>query len=126
MADELKFPTNGERPDRDSLDESLKALIRDAYAPPDGDAYWTGLEQRIMAHLRSARVVDNWGTWAIGLWRASVPCVALMVGLSIWSVVTPDNTTNASPSVNTDISQPIERTVLAAAVEQEQVTDSTW
>jgi hypothetical protein len=106
--------------------ELQKKLIAVAKSSPPSDSVPYAFEQRIMAHLRSARVVDNWGTWAIGLWRASVPCVALMVGLSIWSVVTPDNTTNASPSVNTDISQQIERTVLAAAVEQEQVTDSTW
>ena len=58
MADELKFPTNGERPDRDSLDESLKALIRDAYAPPDGEVYWAGLEQRIMARVASETPSD--------------------------------------------------------------------
>jgi len=53
MADELKFPTNGVRRDADSLDESLSALIRDAYAPPGGEAYWPGLEQRIMARVAS-------------------------------------------------------------------------
>lgn len=64
MADELKFPTNGERPDRDSLDDSLKALIRDAYAPPDGDAYWTGLEQRIMARVASETPGDS-SWWSV-------------------------------------------------------------
>lgn len=55
MTDELKFPGNGPR-DRDSLDESLTSLIREAYAPPDGDAYWHGLEQRIMARVASANI----------------------------------------------------------------------
>jgi hypothetical protein len=53
MTDELKFPVNGVKPDRDALDESLLGLIRDAYAPPDGDTYWQGLEQRIMARVAS-------------------------------------------------------------------------
>lgn len=53
MTDELKFPVNGVKPDRDSLDESLTALIRDAYEPPGGDSYWPGLEQRIMARVAS-------------------------------------------------------------------------
>jgi hypothetical protein len=53
MTDELKFPVNGVKPDRDALDESLLGLIRDAYTPPDGDAYWLGLEQRIMARVAS-------------------------------------------------------------------------
>ena len=63
MADELKFPTNGARADRDSLDESLTAHIRDAYAPPDGDAYWAGLEQRIMARVASDPQTEN-GWWS--------------------------------------------------------------
>jgi len=50
MTDELKFPANG---DRDSLDESFRSLIRDAYAPPGGDDYWTGLESRIMSRVAS-------------------------------------------------------------------------
>lgn len=53
MADELKF-TTGPKGDPDALDQSLVGLIRDAYSPPDGDAYWAGLEQRIMARVSSA------------------------------------------------------------------------
>lgn len=64
MADELKFPTNGEKPDRDSLDESLKGLIRVAYSPPDDDAYWTGLEQRIMARVASV-TSDDTAWWSV-------------------------------------------------------------
>ena len=37
MGDELKFPGTIRERDRDSLDESLTALIRDAYAPPGGE-----------------------------------------------------------------------------------------
>ena len=53
MTDELKFPDASERNDRDSLGEPLASLIRDAYSPPvkDADAYWSGLEQRIMAQV---------------------------------------------------------------------------
>ena len=64
MADELKFPTNGVRRDADSLDESLSALIRDAYAPPGGEAYWPGLEQRIMARVASESQVET-GWWSV-------------------------------------------------------------
>jgi hypothetical protein len=58
MADELKF-TGNPRGDRDSLDESLVALIRDAYAPPGGDGYWAGLEQDIMARVSSSGPADT-------------------------------------------------------------------
>ena len=58
MTDELKFPGNAGR-DRDSLDESLVHLIRDAYTPPGGDAYWAGLERRIMARVGSDATGDS-------------------------------------------------------------------
>jgi hypothetical protein len=64
MPDELKFPTNGAKPDRDSLDESLTGLVRDAYAPPGGELYWTGLEQRIMARVASETQGDS-GWWSV-------------------------------------------------------------
>lgn len=64
MADELKFPTNGVKADRDSLDESLTTLIRDAYAPPGGEAYWPGLEQRIMARVASQSHSEN-AWWSV-------------------------------------------------------------
>ena len=57
MSDELRFPNASERADRDSLGEPLVSLIRDAYSPPvsasDSDAYWSGLEQRIMTQVSS-------------------------------------------------------------------------
>ena len=61
MSDELKFPGN-EFGDRDSLDESLTSLIREAYSPPGGDAYWAGLEQRIMSLVASDSGDTSWWT----------------------------------------------------------------
>jgi hypothetical protein len=51
MGDELRFSGKNAGADRDSLGEPLTALIRDAYAPPGGDAYWGRLEQRIMSRV---------------------------------------------------------------------------
>ncbi|HEX6576332.1 MAG TPA: hypothetical protein VF042_15295 [Gemmatimonadaceae bacterium] len=56
MTDELRFPANG---DRDSLDESLVSLMREAYSPPGGEAYWSGLESKIMSRVRSQAPVDS-------------------------------------------------------------------
>lgn len=65
MSDEPRFPNASERADRDSLSEPLVTLIRDAYSPPalDGtsDAYWAGLEQRIMARVVASGAGD--GRW---------------------------------------------------------------
>jgi hypothetical protein len=57
MTDELRFPVNG---DRDSLDESLVSLVREAYAPPGGDAYWSGLESRIMGRVAGSSSDSAW------------------------------------------------------------------
>jgi len=61
MTDELRFPASG---DRDSLDESLVSLVREAYAPPDGDAYWSGLESRIMSRVAGQSSSDS-GWWNV-------------------------------------------------------------
>lgn len=54
MSDELKFH-DASRGDPDALSEPARSLIRHAYLPPRGDdAYWAGLEQRIMARVSSA------------------------------------------------------------------------
>ena len=65
MTDELKFPAGGSA-DRDSLGEPLTSLVRDAYlpaAPAESDAYWAGLEQRIMARVLTAGTEAGW--WSV-------------------------------------------------------------
>jgi anti-sigma factor RsiW len=82
MTDELKFPTNGARPDRDSLDESLVSAIRDVYSPQGGDAYWAGLEQRIMARVTSQSQSE--GSW----WSVLAPWArpALIAAAAIFAI----------------------------------------
>lgn len=57
MADDLKFPGNAGR-DRNSLDESLVSIVRRAYEPPAGDAYWATLESGIMSRIGSQSAAD--------------------------------------------------------------------
>ena len=64
MADELKFP-GGKARDRDSLDDSLVSLIRDAYSPPQGDEYWAGLESRIMNRVAAGSVAADARWWNV-------------------------------------------------------------
>jgi len=69
MSDELRFPGPSGPADRDSLGEPLTGLVRDAYLPVAGDtpAYWAGLEQRIMARVRTE------GSGDIGWWSVLAP-----------------------------------------------------
>jgi hypothetical protein len=65
MSDELKFPGSG-APDRDSLGEPLTGLVRDAYlptSPAESETYWAGLEQRIMARVRTQPAELGW--WSV-------------------------------------------------------------
>src|SRR6266850_157890 len=97
-----------------------RKLIAAARANPPSDRVPFAFEKRILAQLRARPMLDRWGLWAGALWRAAVPCVAVMVFLSAWSFFEP----SGSPSSN-DLSQEMENTILAA-VDQEPGPDSTW
>lgn len=85
MADELKFPDPNARRirDKDALDSETTRIIRESYLPPvkaGGEtAYWSALENRIMAKVRTTdkiRTDDGWSGvlngWAqIGLVAAA-------------------------------------------------------
>ncbi|MDO8501489.1 MAG: hypothetical protein Q7S20_06575 [Gemmatimonadaceae bacterium] len=87
MSDELKFPDSAARADRDSLPESLNGIIRDAYAPPAGpggaEAYWAGLEQRIMARIAAEGAGDGrWWTVLAPWARAGLVAAAAIFALA--------------------------------------------
>jgi hypothetical protein len=53
MSDHLKLHDDGG-------DSDVTRLLREAYAPPAGDAYWRDLEARILSHVASAPVYGWW------------------------------------------------------------------
>jgi len=96
MTDELRFPDSpGSRVPRDSdaLDERVTRVIRNAYLPPvasaDADAaYWTALEKRVMARVRSAAPVSlEQGWWSVLNGWAQMGMVAAAAILMIAGVV---------------------------------------
>jgi adenine/guanine phosphoribosyltransferase-like PRPP-binding protein len=51
------------------LPEGVIVVVRDMYAPPQGDAYWSALEARIMASIADSAAGRWWmvvGGWARG------------------------------------------------------------
>jgi len=103
-----------------NIAELQRKLIAAARANPPNDRVPFAFEKRIMAHLAARPALDRWGLWAGALWRAAVPCVAIMLMFSAWSLLAPGPT----PAAN-DLAQAMENTVLVA-VDQEQTTDSIW
>jgi hypothetical protein len=89
----------------DELYRKLIAAAR-AYRPSDQVPY--AFEKRILAQLTLRPVVDTGAEWARALWRAVVPCLAVVILLSVWALVAP-----GSGSASGDLSQDFVATVLA-------------
>jgi hypothetical protein len=99
-----------------NLAELEQKLIAVARSRPINDAVPYAFTNRIMANLKP-QTIDEWSLWARALWRATAPCVTVMLVLAGWSLFAP---TNTAPGI--DLSQQFENTVLAAA-DQEQSAD---
>lgn len=100
-----------------NADELQRKLITVARSNPPSEQVPYAFEKRVLAHLAARRMVDEWGWWARGLWRAAGPCVAVMLVLSAWSIFSGPTKAPAG-----DLSQEIDNTVLAA-VDQEPPAD---
>jgi hypothetical protein len=71
-------------------------LIRAARKLPENDQAPYAFEKRIMAQLRNVKPVDNVAMWALGLWKAAVPCVAIMLLITTWATFSTSSEANAS------------------------------
>jgi len=55
-------------------DEELTRALRDLYAAPDGDGYWSALERRIMDRIAGGDALDDW--WTVPAQWARVALIA--------------------------------------------------
>ena len=115
MTDELKFPGNAGR-DRDSLDESIVNLVRDAYAPPGGDAYWSGLESRIMARVASEGSGDSRWWNVLAPW-ARPALVAAAAIFALAGLINQNLTDTDSPLAYDSVLQSVTPDVVATSEE---------
>jgi hypothetical protein len=97
----------------EQLNHKLLAAAR-RRAPDDRVPY--AFEKRIMARLASAPVPDGLALWAHGLWRAAIPCLAVVVLLGVSSLFVAPETPAASAATpaSSELSQEFENTLLAA------------
>jgi hypothetical protein len=99
----------------EQLNQKLLAAAR-CHAPDDRVPF--AFEKRIMARLASVPVPDGVALWARALWRAAIPCVAVVVLLGAGSLMvapeTPANAGISSSPAPAELSQEFENTMLAA------------
>jgi hypothetical protein len=63
-----------------------------AFPPADSVPY--AFEKRVMANLRDQPGTDLGTLWTRMLWRAAVPCVAIMLMVSVWTYLIQNSTGN--------------------------------
>lgn len=95
-----------------NLDRLQKELLAAARANPPAEHVPLAFEQRVLAHLRSRPAADLSALWARALWRAAIPCVAVMAVVLAFSLV-PTNKPEAANEQ--DLSQAFEQTLLASS-----------
>jgi hypothetical protein len=103
-----------------NLDELQRKLVAAARADAPSDRVPLAFEKRILARVAALPGADAWAFWARAMWRATAPCLAIMVLLGAWSLFTASDGSSGS-----DLSQDFENTVLATA-DQDSSTDSLW
>lgn len=86
-------------------------LIRVARSNPPSDQVPYAFEKRILARIRSERMIDNVTLWGRALWRAAVLCIGVMVFLSMWATYTPKPPATATAD---DLGLELETTLMAS------------
>jgi anti-sigma-K factor RskA len=92
-----------------NLAELQKKLIAAARLNPPGEQVPYAFEKRILAHIATRGVADQWMFWTRGLWRAAVSCMAVAAVCGAISLFMPAPSDNGN-----DLSQDFENTLLAS------------
>lgn len=92
-------------------------LIRAARSNPPSDHVPYAFEKRVLALIRTEPIIDTLAVWTRALWRASIPCVAVMLLFTVWAIRTPESTTSpdlVNLSVDADLGDDLETTLMAS------------
>ena len=86
------------------IEDILERLLTQTRKIPTNDRVPYAFEKRIMAHIKEApaALADVWSVWAQSLWKAVVPCLAVLVMVAVWMKAPTGATTpqdNAAPVV---------------------------
>ena len=99
-----------------NLDKLQEKVISIARKDTPSEDVPFAFEKRIMARLTEAGVPDGWLLWGRALWRAAIPCLLLVLFVSVWS----STSLNAD---DVDFSLQFEEAVLA---ELNENVENSW
>jgi hypothetical protein len=79
------------------IDTILDEMLAKTREMPANDRVPYAFEKRIMAHIKETPepATNPWELWGHSLWRAVVPCLAVMVLVAVW-MKAPGETTGTS------------------------------
>jgi len=103
-----------------NLEHLQNKLLAAAKANPPADRVPLAFEKRVLAHLTAKSPVDLTTLWSRALWRATVPCLALMLVLTGFALF-PTGTTNSggntivTTAATDDLPAVFEETLLASS-----------
>ena len=72
------------------ITELQKKLLAAARLALPSDTVPYAFEKRIMACIAALPKPDSLSMWAWGLWRAAVPCIAIMMLMCVWAFFSGD------------------------------------
>src|SRR6478736_3116100 len=102
-----------------NLESLQKKLLAAAKAHPPADRVPLAFEKRVLAHLTVKPAIDPATFWSRALWRATVPCLALMLlltSLALFPAGSTNSNTNAVTATATDdLPAVFEQTLLASS-----------
>lgn len=109
-----------------NLDHLQKKLLAAAKASPPVERVPLAFEKRILAHLATRPVIDLTSLWSRALWRATVPCLMLMlvlIGIALYPAGSTGSTgTTVTTAATEDLPAAFEQTLLAST-DQSAVLD---
>jgi hypothetical protein len=87
------------------IEDILERLLAETRGIPANDRVPYAFEKRIMAHIKEApaavaNIADVWSAWAQSLWKAVVPCLAVLVLVAVWMKAPTDGTGATTPQGN--------------------------
>ena len=84
------------------IDTILDEMLAKTREMPSDNQVPYAFEKRIMAHIKEAPepAANPWELWGHSLWRALVPCLAILVLAAVWMKAPGETTGTTSPKAD--------------------------